>query len=137
MKKLLLSIIFVLLVLTTFSSCKSDSQTEDANNVAIGIIETTGYKSKSYIHFFDKDLKFLYKKVFNYASLSEPFDRPICENGDVKIAPFGDISCTHFVENILERCYFTFTLAAACPIIYCNKNHRLNDSYPPLIYGIA
>lgn len=81
MKKLLLSIIFVLLVLTTFSSCKSDSQTEDANNVAIGIIETTGYKSKSYIHFFDKDLKFLYKKVFNYASLSEPFDRPITKNG--------------------------------------------------------
>lgn len=90
MKKLLLSIILVLLVLTTFSSCKSDSQTEDANNVAIGIIETTGYKSKSYIHFFDKDLKFLYKKVFNYASLSEPFDRPICENGEVYIIPKGE-----------------------------------------------
>lgn len=90
MKKIILSIILALLVIATFSACESNSQAENTTNVTIGVIETTGYKSKSYIHFFDEDLKFLYKEEFDYASLSEPFDRPVCENGEVYIIPKGE-----------------------------------------------
>lgn len=34
-------------------------------------------------------MKFLYKEEIDYASLSEPFDRPFCENGEVYIIPKG------------------------------------------------
>lgn len=85
----LISVILVLLVLIAFSACDSNPQHEDAVNVKLGVIETTGYKNKSYLHFFDEDLNFLYKEEVNYASLSEPFDNPICENGEVYIIPKG------------------------------------------------
>lgn len=86
----LISVILVLLVLVTFSACDSNSQPEDAVNVKLGVIETTGYKNKSYLHFFDEDLNFLYKEEVDYASLSEPFDNPICEDGEVYIIPKGE-----------------------------------------------
>lgn len=89
MKKLI-SIIFILLSFTIFSACEANLQSRDSANVKLGVIETTGYKSKSYIHFYDEDLNFLYKEEINYASLSEPFDRPICENGEVYIIPKGE-----------------------------------------------
>lgn len=89
MKNVTSTILLFLLVLTVFSACNSNPQPEDTANVKLGIIETTGYKDKSYIHFFDKDLKFLYKEEIDYASLSEPFDRPFCENGEVYVIPKG------------------------------------------------
>ncbi len=86
----LISVILVLLVLVTFSACDSNSQSEDAASVKLGVIETTGYKNISYLHFFDEDLNFLYKEEVDYASLSEPFDNPICEDGEVYIIPKGE-----------------------------------------------
>ncbi|HPZ01039.1 MAG TPA: hypothetical protein PLS28_06185, partial [Clostridiales bacterium] len=55
----------------------------------MGVIETTGYKKKSYIHFFDEDLQFLYKKEFRLASLSEYWDTPQCREGAVYAIPKG------------------------------------------------
>lgn len=89
MKNVTSTILLFLLILTVFSACNSNPQPEDTANVKLGVIETTGYKDKSYIHFFDKDLKFLYKEEIDYASLSEPFDRPFCENGEVYVIPKG------------------------------------------------
>ena len=37
-----------------------------------------------------EDLNFLYKEEVDYASLSEPFDNPICEDGEVYIIPKGE-----------------------------------------------
>lgn len=54
MKNVTSIILIFMLVLTVFSACDSNSKPEEAVNVKLGVIETTGYKDKSYIHFLIK-----------------------------------------------------------------------------------
>lgn len=99
-----ISIILVLLIPTVFSACSFVSEQNDTGNLKLGVIETTGYKNKSYIHFFDEELNFLYKEEIEYASLSEPFDRPICKNGELYIIPKGEF------EKREETCIINYNI---------------------------
>lgn len=80
--KFFISALLIVISVLTISGCQRiDTQNNQIRQKAeIGIIETTGYKNKSYIHFFDGDLNFLYKEENNYASLSEYWDYAICHN---------------------------------------------------------
>ena len=51
MKNVTSTILLFLLVLTVFSASNSNPQPEDTANIKLGVIETTGCKNKSYIHF--------------------------------------------------------------------------------------
>lgn len=91
MKKLLCFFIVGILVICLFG-CQgfTKSDTENKNSkIKIGIIETTGYKNKSYIHFFDDNLNLICKEENNYSSLSEPFDFPIYKDGNIFAIPKG------------------------------------------------
>lgn len=80
--KIFISALLVIICILTINGCQeNDTQNNQTIQKAeIGVIETTGYKNKSYIHFFDSDLNFLYKEENNYASLSDSWDDAICRN---------------------------------------------------------
>ncbi len=91
MKKLLCFFMIGILVFCLFGCqefIKSDTKNSDSK-IKLGIIETTGYKNKSYIHFFDENLNLIYKEENDYASLSEPFDFPVYKDGDIFVIPKG------------------------------------------------
>lgn len=90
MKKTLALLLSAILILTAFTSCDKKTQDTNAKDAMLGVIETTGYKSKSYIHFFDDNLNFLFTKKFDYGSLSTAFDRAYCKNGEVYAIPRGE-----------------------------------------------
>lgn len=84
MKKTVFAILLILTVVFTFSTCSAPvPEAEKVEQVKLGVIETTGYKNKSYFHFFDENLNYLYKETNKYAALSEPFDSPIFEDGNL------------------------------------------------------
>lgn len=89
MKKIFSLSLAVLLIVVTLSSCNSKRTNQDYDKIKIGVIETTGYKKRSYIHFYDENLNFLYKEETNHASLSEPFDRAIYKDGYIYAIPRG------------------------------------------------
>lgn len=89
MKKFLSCLSVIVVLALVLCSCSGLKNNKDINKVKIGVIETTGYKDKSYIHFFDDDLNFLFKEKNNYSSLSEPFDSPVCIDGIMYAVPKG------------------------------------------------
>ena len=74
--KFIISILLSITIVLTFAGCgnKDIPNNKSVQKAEIGIIETTGYKNKSYIHFYDSNLNFLYKEENNYASLSDSWD---------------------------------------------------------------
>lgn len=84
-------LIFICVLFVGLTGCSNDNMInyEIAEKAKIGVIETTGYKNKSYIHFYDENLSFLYKKENNYASLSESWDDPICQKRILYSIPRG------------------------------------------------
>lgn len=106
MKRLFVSLLAGIVILG-LCGCQSTARTnvaENTSNIKIGIIETTGYKNKSYIHFLDDDLNYIAKKENEYASLSEPFDYPIYKNGDLFVIPKGEF------EKRKEKCILRYHL---------------------------
>lgn len=104
MKRFLSCLTIIVLVLTLGScSCVKDIEShQDINNIKIGVIETTGYENKSYIHFFDEDLNFQFTEENNYSSISEPFDFPIYMDGKMYAIPKGEFELRN--ENCI-LCY--------------------------------
>lgn len=90
MKKTALLLAFVFSAAVVFSGCDQKQQAVDS--VYLGVIETTGYQDKTYIHFFDQDLNAVKTEVNEYASLSEPFDFPIYRNGRMYAIPKGNFN---------------------------------------------
>lgn len=74
-----------MVVASLLTSCSLSTVKNNTANSALdyklGVIETTGYRNQSFIHFFDENLVFQKKEMNNYSSMSEPFDCPIYENG--------------------------------------------------------
>ncbi len=103
--------IFVLLFITSvlaFTGYESKNIPHNKNmqKPEIGIIETTGYKNKSYIHFYDSDLNFLFRKENNYASMSESWDDPICRDYILFSIPRGKFG----TQN--EQCIVEYNITA-------------------------
>lgn len=102
------SCLILLIILINLSACIPSTKKHIASDtkIKLGIIETTGYKNQSYIHFFDENLNFLYREENQYASLSEPFDYPIFKNGDLFTIPKGEF------EKRKETCILKYDIQA-------------------------
>lgn len=107
-KCFLAALVIFTLISALFAAC-SANQTKLGNRsdeIAVGVIETTGYKNKSYLHFYDENLNFLYKEENKYSSLSEPFDAPQYQNGKLYTIPKGKFE----VRN--EHCILEYDIAS-------------------------
>lgn len=89
-------------MLSTFFGCTAPKDKHISDAIKIGVIETTGYKHKSYLHFYDENLNALYIEENNYASLSEPFDSPIFQDGYMYSIPKGDF------DRRAEKCILQY-----------------------------
>lgn len=87
-------VIIIMVVASLLTSCSLSTVKNNTANSALdyklGVIETTGYRNQSFIHFFDENLVFQKKEMNNYSSMSEPFDCPIYENGFLFSIPKGE-----------------------------------------------
>lgn len=108
MKTKLYGVLLFSLIIVPFAGCKgNDVLNNDIRQKAtVGVIETTGYKNKSYIHFYDSDLNFLYKEENDYASLSESWADPICKNRILFSIP------KETFENQDEKCIVGYNIDA-------------------------
>lgn len=103
---IILSTVIAITCLLTFAGCgnKDIPNNKSVQKAEIGIIETTGYKNKSYIHFYDSNLNFLYKEENNYASLSDSWDDAICHNNILFSIPKGTF------EKQDEKCIVEYNI---------------------------
>lgn len=104
--KFFISILLFITSVLTFAGCgnKDIPNNKSVQKAEIGIIETTGYKNKSYIHFYDSDLNFLYKEENNYASLSDSWDDAVCHNNILFSIPKGTF------EKQDEQCIIEYNI---------------------------
>lgn len=75
MKKIFKLSLALLLLLTTVSC--SNKAVENTEEIRIGIVETTGDKYKSSIHWYDKDLEVVDVQELKYAGLGSGFNTPV------------------------------------------------------------
>lgn len=104
--KFIISILLSITIVLTFAGCgnKDIPNNKKVQKAEIGIIETTGYKNKSYIHFYDSDLNFLFSEENNYASMSESWDDPICRDYILFSIPRG------IFEKQNEQCIVEYNI---------------------------
>lgn len=101
-----LTIIALVLILGSCSYVKDIESSRDTNNIKIGVIETTGYENKSYIHFFDEDLNPLFTEENDFSSISEPFDFPVYQDGKMYAIPKGEF------ESRNEHCILCYDITS-------------------------
>lgn len=100
--KLCIVFAFILTVVSLSGCSNADLQNaEMRKKAAVGVIETAEFKKKSYIHFYDSDLNFLYKEACHYPSMSEAWDDPVFQNGNLYSIP-RDMSAIRCKECIVE-----------------------------------
>lgn len=121
--KIFMSVLLAIICILTISGCQEeDAQNNRATEKAkIGVIETTGYKNKSYIHFFDSDLNFLYKEENNYASMSETWDKAICRNHILYSIPRG------IFETQEEECIVEYNIKTDKYTEYDTNLYSMNE----------
>lgn len=85
MKKMFLSV-FVLLFLMV--GCL-DKPIENVEAIKFGVVETTGSKYLSHIHYYDEDLNVMHKEKLKYASLGNGFNRPVYFEDEIYLIPQG------------------------------------------------
>lgn len=85
-KIIFLSIIFILSILC---GCSEVSFIVQNSNYRYGVIETTGQENRSYISFYDANLKKIGEKSIKYGSMGDGFSLPIVFDNHMFIVPKG------------------------------------------------
>ncbi len=102
MKKLLCIVLVCILSIITFSGCNSNNhEAIDTDKISIGIIETRGNIEKSRILFLDDELNEIGSLPLDYASVGEPFEKPLVIDNTLYVIPQG-LSTRQDAKTALE-----------------------------------
>ena len=82
-------LIVIIIVLSILSGCNSVYTNINDSNFKYGVIETTGQENRSYISFYDDNLKKIGEEQVKYGSMGDGFLLPIAFKNSMFIVPKG------------------------------------------------
>lgn len=84
-----LSLVFLFAFIV--AGCTTEQSLENTEEIKIGVVETTDNKNKSFIHWYDEELKEMAVQNLKYANLGHPFTKPVYDADEVYLIPQGFI----------------------------------------------
>lgn len=126
MKKIFKLSLALFLLLTTVSC--SDKVVENTEEIRIGIVETTGDKYKSSIHWYDKELEELDVQELKYAGLGSSFNAPVYYEDEIYLIPEG-LFTKRDTEKVISINKYDFTINEYSVPNIALKQVAVNDDY--------